>query len=78
MVYVKLNIFNNVQLNMDINLLLLLEFFIYRNIIQIFDVTNVMLIEDIEEPVMFIDIIENKKHVAFFPNLIGKRLDKVC
>lgn len=72
MVYVKLNIFNNVQLNMDINLLLLLEFFIYRNIIQIFDVTNVMLIEDIEEPVMFIDIIENKKHVAFFPNLIEK------
>lgn len=36
------------------------------------DVTNVMLIEDIEEPVMFIDIIENKKHVAFFPNLIEK------
>ena len=34
--------------------------------------TNVMHIQDIEEPVMFIDNEENKKHVAFFPNLIEK------
>lgn len=34
--------------------------------------TNVVLVDDLREPVMYIDIDERKKQVAFFPNLIEK------
>lgn len=34
--------------------------------------TNVVLVDDLREPVMYIDIDEREKQVAFFPNLIEK------
>lgn len=61
---------------MDTNSLLLLEYLMYRNPVQMFvksiGLTNVVLVDDLREPVMYIDIDERKKQVAFFPNLIEK------
>lgn len=57
-------------------MLLLLEYLMYRNPVQMFvksiGLTNVVLVDDLREPVMYIDIDERKKQVAFFPNLIEK------